>query len=239
MTTFKVVAGDWRGDGALVQGGLKMPKGLSRENVSASAVSNCTLKWRDRRKALLEIALSDGRQAWLECANRDIQAFLALKDAKTEVTPDEPSVGNYAAPIAGLVAAIFLAWIIFGDVKTFRDFTQSLKDLRIDIGVEPVPPTTLDNTRRWVAPERLNLRSCPSSDCGVVGRLNRGAVVKLHETRGEWARISAYYDAQCVEGASLAVISGDWRCVGANGVFSGRLADWVSMRHLSSSDPTR
>jgi hypothetical protein len=59
----------------------------------------------------------------------------------------------------------------------------------------------------------------------------------VYEEREGWARISKYYDAACKNGKSEYVDSGDDTCDGANGIEDGRVAEWVSSRHLTDNRP--
>ena len=89
----------------------------------------------------------------------------------------------------------------------------------------------------WVTAMQLNIRTCPSSSCGVLGTLRlRDEVTVLAEMDG-WARISKYYGAGCVNGVSQHVVGGNADCVPTNGIAGGKLAEWVSAQFLRSSLP--
>ena len=55
-----------------------------------------------------------------------------------------------------------------------------------------VAATTLPayaSEKAWVAAERLNRRTCPATNCGIVGRLFSREGVQIFEKRGDWARV--------------------------------------------------
>lgn len=68
-----------------------------------------------------------------------------------------------------------------------------------------------------VTADRLNVRLAPSPSGKITNVLDRGQKVNVLEVRGEWARISRYYDGS-IEGVS------------------GGVARWVSIRYLSHSE---
>lgn len=90
---------------------------------------------------------------------------------------------------------------------------------------------------RWVTSERLNRRTCPSVDCGVVGWLMHRERAQVFETRDAWARVSKYYDAACRDGRSTFVDTGNAACTPENGIENGRLAEWVAAEYLSETRP--
>jgi hypothetical protein len=89
----------------------------------------------------------------------------------------------------------------------------------------------------WVSVDRLNRRTCPSTDCGVVGKLFFREHVDAMERRGDWVRITKWYDAFCVGGVSKYVDSGNANCVPENGVEDGKFAEWVSLEALTVERP--
>lgn len=89
----------------------------------------------------------------------------------------------------------------------------------------------------WVTSDRLNRRTCPSTQCGVVGRLFfREKAVVLEESNG-WGRVTNYYPAECRDGRIEYVDEGNAACSPDNGVRDGRIAEWVSLRFLSARRP--
>lgn len=53
----------------------------------------------------------------------------------------------------------------------------------------------IDANSKAVVPNRLNLRGGPSENYPVVGRVNKGTIVKPLETKGEWTKIEAPEEA--------------------------------------------
>ena len=100
--------------------------------------------------------------------------------------------------------------------------------------------TTLEvgaGDRYWVTVDRLNVRTCPSTSCGIVSRLFFREAATVYEARENWARISNYYDASCVNGRSEFVDDGNHQCVADNGIVGGQFAEWVSVQFLSRQRP--
>lgn len=97
--------------------------------------------------------------------------------------------------------------------------------------------TLLASEDYWNTSERLNRRTCPSADCGVVGHLMFREKAVVHEQQNGWARISKYYNAGCEDGNSPYVDSGDSSCIEENGIEDGKFAEWVSMSYLSRNRP--
>lgn len=109
---------------------------------------------------------------------------------------------------------------------------------RVSPPAQPRPWVSAPGTeRRWVVTDRVNRRTCPSTECGSVGHLSFGDGVAVREERDGWARISAPYDARCAEGRSALVGAGNAACAEVNGIFGGQLAEWVSAEFLSTSRP--
>jgi len=103
---------------------------------------------------------------------------------------------------------------------------------------EARPWETAPGTERlWVTTDRLHRRTCPSTECGSVGRLALGEGVTVREIQNGWARISDSYDAACRGGDSGMVETGNAACTPDNGIEGGRLAEWVSASFLSSTPP--
>lgn len=91
--------------------------------------------------------------------------------------------------------------------------------------------------RLWVTVDRLNRRTCPSVDCGIVGQLFFRESVQVLESKGEWARISKRYDAACRNGRSAYVDKGNPSCTATNGIAEGMMAEWISLEHVSRQRP--
>lgn len=97
--------------------------------------------------------------------------------------------------------------------------------------------TEQENASRWSAVDRLNRRTCPSTQCGVVGQVFFRESVQIFEIQNGWARITHYYDASCVLGVSEYIDFGNPRCEADNGIVEEQFAEWVSVEHLSETRP--
>jgi len=49
----------------------------------------------------------------------------------------------------------------------------------------------IDKTTKAVVPKRLNVRSGPGENYSILGRMERGTVIKEVETKGDWTKIEA------------------------------------------------
>ncbi len=85
-----------------------------------------------------------------------------------------------------------------------------------------------NDAKYWVTVDRLNRRTCPATNCGVVGGLFFREGVNVLEQKDGWARISKYYNASCVDGKSEYLDEGNSECVPSNGIVEGEFAEWVS-----------
>lgn len=91
--------------------------------------------------------------------------------------------------------------------------------------------------RMWVSGQYSDRRTCPSTRCGVVGRLFHREAADVIERRSGWGRISQPYDAGCVNGRSEYVDEGNDSCTAANGIRDGRFAEWVQLASLTATRP--
>lgn len=89
----------------------------------------------------------------------------------------------------------------------------------------------------WANSDRVNRRTCPSTECGVVGQLFFRESAVVLETRGSWARITKYYDGSCSGGRSDYVDSGNAECSAINGFDNAQFAEWVSLDLLVADRP--
>ncbi len=90
---------------------------------------------------------------------------------------------------------------------------------------------------KWNTSDSLNRRTCPSVNCGVVGKLLYREKVAVFETSNGWARITKYYDAACASGRSQYVDTGNSDCSAQNGIVGGKMAEWISEKYLSNTQP--
>ncbi|WP_153040856.1 SAM domain-containing protein [Pseudovibrio sp. Ad13] len=93
------------------------------------------------------------------------------------------------------------------------------------------------NEKYWVVSKRLNRRTCPSVDCGVVGQFFFREAAMVLETKSGWARVTEPYDAFCVDGQSKYVDAGNAFCNSSNGITDGAFSEWVSAEFLSQDRP--
>lgn len=98
-------------------------------------------------------------------------------------------------------------------------------------------PSSSSTEKRFVNVDRLSRRTCPSTRCGNVGKLFLRESVEILERKDGWARITKYYSADCTNGVSRYVDSGDARCRPQNGIVDGKFAEWVSEKSLSAEAP--
>jgi len=97
--------------------------------------------------------------------------------------------------------------------------------------------SSLNEEKMWVTSQYLDRHTCPSKDCGVVGRLMFREGTNVFETQGEWVRITENYNAMCVGGVSEFVDSGNAQCVPQNGITDEQFAEWVLASSLSKDRP--
>ena len=97
--------------------------------------------------------------------------------------------------------------------------------------------TSESSNKHWVTSDRLNRRTCPSTDCGIVGQFFFREGTDVFEDKDGWARVSRYYDASCANGRSEYVDSEDSRCDPENGIVDGKFAEWVFADFLSEDRP--
>lgn len=93
------------------------------------------------------------------------------------------------------------------------------------------------DAQMWVTSDRANRRTCPSTECGVVGQLFFRESATVVETKNGWGRVSNYYDASCVGGRSKYVDSGRADCTPENGIVNGSFAEWIKLDLLSENRP--
>lgn len=103
---------------------------------------------------------------------------------------------------------------------------------------EPSPqPEPVSVKEMWSTAERLTIRTCPSTQCGVTGWITDGTKVTVYEEKSGWSRIDETRSAMCIDGKSGMVDSGNAACTPANGIVDGRFARWVSSTYLTNRRP--
>lgn len=93
------------------------------------------------------------------------------------------------------------------------------------------------DSKMWVTSDRLDRRTCPSTQCGAVGQLYFREAATVLEVKGKWSRITKPYSASCTAGQSDYVDRGNKACVPANGIVNGMFAEWVESKYLSAKRP--
>lgn len=79
-----------------------------------------------------------------------------------------------------------------------------------------------------VTANSLNVRSCNSSDCGILGSEKKSKIVYIYEEKDGWLRISNPYSAKCnSENKTPLVKIGNNLCKIENGIENGMIAKWV------------
>lgn len=89
----------------------------------------------------------------------------------------------------------------------------------------------------WANADRVNRRTCPSTECGSVGQLFFREAAEVFEERDGWIRITKYYDGSCVNDRSQYVDSGNASCAASNGFDGSQFAEWVSADFLVDVRP--
>jgi hypothetical protein len=88
--------------------------------------------------------------------------------------------------------------------------------------------------RMVVRADDAKRRTCPSEQCGIVGRFFSGESVPVFERADGWSRVSLYYTAGCHDGRSSFVEVGHDECTKANGIVQGDFAEWVKSAFLAA-----
>jgi len=93
------------------------------------------------------------------------------------------------------------------------------------------------DTQMWVNSDLSKRRTCPSIECGIVGRFFFRESVVVYETSDGWSRVSRYYTAGCSGGRSAFVDFGRSDCVEENGIEDGKFAEWTRSDFLDAKRP--
>jgi hypothetical protein len=105
--------------------------------------------------------------------------------------------------------------------------------LSIALLVAALPGTAALAQDYSVTAQNLSVRSCGAVDCGRLGLLRFDTPVTVRELQDGWARISDAYDAECADGVTPLVDSGNAACNAENGIVDGQLSEWVSATYLT------
>ncbi|HFO0167270.1 TPA: hypothetical protein ACHH76_000930 [Pseudomonas aeruginosa] len=95
----------------------------------------------------------------------------------------------------------------------------------------------LAENQLWVNTDRTNRHTCPSTDCGIAGRLMFREGVEVLEKKAGWVRVTKQYSASCVNGKSEYVKEGNAACVSSNGITDGKFSEWVQTKDLVVKRP--
>ena len=95
----------------------------------------------------------------------------------------------------------------------------------------------LANQQAWIAFDEIDRVSCPAPSCGVIGQLMKNEQVTILEEKDGWSRISIYYDAGCRNGMSVFISQGNRDCIAENGIYEGKVAEWVKDEGLTHINP--
>lgn len=87
--------------------------------------------------------------------------------------------------------------------------------------------------RMAIHTDEAKRRTCPSEECGIIGRFFSGESVLVYESANGWSRVSRYYTAGCHDGRSAFVEVGHNECTKANGIVQGEFAEWVKSAFLA------
>lgn len=90
-------------------------------------------------------------------------------------------------------------------------------------------------SRMSVTDENNLRRTCPSLECGAIGRFYAGESIVVYESVDGWSRVSEYYTAGCFDGRSIYVESGPDACTAENGIREGELAEWIRTDFLAKA----
>ncbi len=105
-----------------------------------------------------------------------------------------------------VVSLIAIGWFYLQSDSQQESTSSSGADpIKIEIG----------SGEHFVTASKLNVRLAPNNDGKITNVLDRGQRVEVFETKGNWARISEYYDGEVEQ-------------------LSGEVARWVYGKYLST-----
>ena len=147
--------------------------------------------------------------------------------------------------VSPLIYVVFVSLWAYWFVSIPRITPDYLKDLKPARSKAPVAeaqvpvaaPTRPSSIDMWVTSERLERYTCPDASCGAVGAFFFREKATVLQERGDWARVTKYYDASCRGGVSDYVDSGNAKCEAGNGIENGQFAEWVTMSNLAVKRP--
>lgn len=229
-----------RGKTVLMEEGYYGPEALAKKiEVEAQGRAADQAAYKAYQKASKQIAQNTERD--LDALRRSSDPFVngGVKATQLAATPDpEPAIPTTPVPAAG-EATPKLEFVATPVVVPKPEPVPTLV-IKPEPVAEPAPepiaaPITI--REKWSTAERLTIRTCPSTQCGVTGWMIDGDKVKVYEEKNGWSRIDEPQSAMCTGGKSGMVDSGNSACTPANGIVDGRLARWVSSEYLADDKP--
>ena len=118
-------------------------------------------------------------------------------------------------------------------MSRFNSTLPSLVFAAVACGLLAPAPAAAEE-RMVIHSDDAKRRTCPSEQCGVIGRFFSGESVVVYESADGWSRVSRYYTAGCHEGRSAFVEIGHNECTKANGIEQGEFAEWVKTDFLAA-----
>jgi len=187
-------------------------------------------------------ATSENAKLCPSCGEPLAEGWATQKNKKGSAKDPKKSSGRakFLAIVAGVFIAIFLNPSEEKKLEKLKAENptqlQALTEQRKIANQEKIEDGVAA-TQMWGTADTVNRRTCPSTKCGVVGKLFFRESAKLLETKNGWGRITKYYDASCSGGRSQYVDSGHADCVASNGIKNGQFAEWVKLSFLSEKQP--
>ncbi len=111
---------------------------------------------------------------------------------------------------------------------------NSLRALALAAMASSLLTPALAQERMVIHTDDAKRRTCPSEECGIIGRFFSGESVLVYESANGWSRVSRYYTAGCHDGRSAFVEVGHSECTKANGIVQGEFAEWVKSAFLAA-----
>jgi hypothetical protein len=180
----------------------------------------------DIRQSEIEAAREKYRQTENALAQERDSALEALRGS-SQPPSEVQEVADTVTPMDG------------GDLLEAKEATATtaMPEQQVAQSLEIASDSDTELQRMFVVADRLTRRTCPSTTCGTLGELLYRQSVEVHEEQQGWARITKLYNASCINGISEYVDRGNARCDRNNGIIDGNVAEWVSLRFLSTDQP--
>jgi hypothetical protein len=118
-------------------------------------------------------------------------------------------------------------------MSTMTSYNSRLRALAVAVTACGVLAPASAQERMMIHADEAWRRTCPSEQCGIVGRFFSGESVPVYESANGWSRVSRYYTAGCHDGRSAFVEVGHDQCTKTNGIVQGEFAEWVKSAFLA------